>query len=554
MAQHDMNIANQGFPNFRSDLNNALSALVSNSSGSTAPSTMFSYQWWLDTSTTPTTLKMRNTANDAWITVAFFNQSTNLMSLSTTTIISTSATSLVVGANGSTNPAFTVDSSTASQVAGFKITGAATGGTVALVATDSGSNTNLTFNAKGTGTISIANISTGNVIVGGGGSANRRAVITANGLATFGYSDNSLQSNVTLENLDTSSTTNHGSSILWRTCDNSTTTAINSGRIAVIKEQQWTTTASTQDSAMVFYTTLDGGLGERVRINSNGSVGLGGTSASTALLNFRSYSFAGSATGAIAAYIDATVPNTLTSNFQGFRTSISTAASAFTCAAGYHFYASQGTIGATSAITSQYGFICDNTLTGATNNYGFFSDIASGTGRWNFYANGTAQNYLASGVNIGSTADANWLDDASHGAASTTLYIGNQSITTSSDVRLKTNIQDTQVDALEVVGNLRVVDFNWDDPSDISWNNKNARGKWTGLIAQEAIEHIPYAVNAPRNRQTMEPISDAIDECGKDIYWFIEYQQIVPVLIKAIQQQQQQIDLLTSRINTQGAI
>jgi hypothetical protein len=272
MAQHDMNIANQGFPNFRSDLNNALSALVSNSSGSTAPSTMFSYQWWLDTSTTPTTLKMRNTANDAWITVAFFNQSTNLMSLSTTTITSTSATSLVVGANGSTNPAFTVDSSTASQVAGFKITGAATGGTVALVATDSGSNTNLTFNAKGTGTISIANISTGNVIVGGGGSANRRAVITANGLATFGYSDNSLQSNVTLENLDTSSTTNHGSSILWRTCDNSTTTAINSGRIAVIKEQQWTTTASTQDSAMVFYTTLDGSMTERMRIGSAGNL------------------------------------------------------------------------------------------------------------------------------------------------------------------------------------------------------------------------------------------------------------------------------------------
>jgi hypothetical protein len=163
---------------------------------------------------------------------------------------------------------------------------------------------------------------------------------------------------------------------------------------------------------------------------------------------------------------------------------------------------------------------------------------------------GSAKNYLASGVNIGSTNDDNWLDDSSNGAASTTLYIGNQSITTSSDIRLKTNIQDTEIDALGVVNKLRVVDFNWEDPSDTSWNNKNARGRWTGLIAQEAIEHVPYAVNAPRNRQTMEPVLDATDDCGKDIYWFMEYQQIVPVLIKAIQQQQQQINELKRLTNT----
>ena len=38
MAQHDMNIANQGFPAFRSDLNNALSAINSTHSGSSTPS------------------------------------------------------------------------------------------------------------------------------------------------------------------------------------------------------------------------------------------------------------------------------------------------------------------------------------------------------------------------------------------------------------------------------------------------------------------------------------------------------------------------------------
>ena len=81
MAQHDMNIANQGFPAFRSDLNDALSALVSNSSGVTAPSTTFAHQWWMDTSTTPFTLKQRNSANNAWIVVGLFDQATNTFNL-----------------------------------------------------------------------------------------------------------------------------------------------------------------------------------------------------------------------------------------------------------------------------------------------------------------------------------------------------------------------------------------------------------------------------------------------------------------------------------------
>ena len=53
MSQHDMNIANQGFPAFRSDLNNALTALASTSNGTSAPSTTFAYQMWVDT--TPAT-------------------------------------------------------------------------------------------------------------------------------------------------------------------------------------------------------------------------------------------------------------------------------------------------------------------------------------------------------------------------------------------------------------------------------------------------------------------------------------------------------------------
>jgi hypothetical protein len=67
MAQHDYSIANQSGLAFRQDLNNALAAIVSQNSGASEPSTTYAYQWWADT--TAGLLKLRNAANNAWITV-----------------------------------------------------------------------------------------------------------------------------------------------------------------------------------------------------------------------------------------------------------------------------------------------------------------------------------------------------------------------------------------------------------------------------------------------------------------------------------------------------
>ena len=57
MAQHDYNIANQGFPSFRSDLNLVLSAINTNNLGTTAPgvtsgTTPVKGQIFADTATT----------------------------------------------------------------------------------------------------------------------------------------------------------------------------------------------------------------------------------------------------------------------------------------------------------------------------------------------------------------------------------------------------------------------------------------------------------------------------------------------------------------------
>lgn len=98
-------------------------------------------------------------------------------------ILSTSATAFTVGRLGATTPAFTVDASTASQVAGLKITGAATAGTVAVVVTDSGSDANLTVNAKGSGTIGIGSVSTGRVTITP--VCTITGALTQTGLATF---------------------------------------------------------------------------------------------------------------------------------------------------------------------------------------------------------------------------------------------------------------------------------------------------------------------------------------------------------------------------------
>jgi hypothetical protein len=59
----------------RSDLNDQLAAIVSNSSGATAPATTYAYQWWADTTTG--LLKQRNAANSAFVTIGTL-ASTNL--------------------------------------------------------------------------------------------------------------------------------------------------------------------------------------------------------------------------------------------------------------------------------------------------------------------------------------------------------------------------------------------------------------------------------------------------------------------------------------------
>jgi hypothetical protein len=146
-----------------------------------------------------------------------------------------------------------------------------------------------------------------------------------------------------------------------------------------------------------------------MRISSAGGVGIGGTPQADVSFIVTKTITGGATTYGIAG--SGTVQTDVTTAANVFFANPKTVASAFTLANLTHFNASQGTIGAGSAVTNQFGFLATNTITGATNNFGFYSDIAAGTNRYNFFANGTADNYFAGSVGIGATANASAILD-----------------------------------------------------------------------------------------------------------------------------------------------
>lgn len=75
MSQHDFEIANQTSNAARTDINNALQALASSSSGTSAPGTTYANQLWYDT--TNNYLKIRDEGNSTWITIGEVDQTNN---------------------------------------------------------------------------------------------------------------------------------------------------------------------------------------------------------------------------------------------------------------------------------------------------------------------------------------------------------------------------------------------------------------------------------------------------------------------------------------------
>ena len=103
------------------------------------------------------------------------------------------------------------------------------------------------------------------------------------------------------------------------------------------------------------------------------------------------------------------------------------------------------------------------------------------------------------------------------------------SSTISSDKRLKENIVDTKYGLNDVL-KLRGVDFNWKE--------KLNKRQEVGLIAQEVQEVVPELVKE-------------VDELnGEEKFLAVDYAKLVPVLVEAIKDQQEQINQLKKQIES----
>lgn len=99
----------------------------------------------------------------------------------------------------------------------------------------------------------------------------------------------------------------------------------------------------------------------------------------------------------------------------------------------------------------------------------------------------------------------------------------------SSDYRLKEDVQE--FDALEVVQSLHAYDFAW----------KETKKREYGFMAHEIQSVLPYLVTGQK---------DQVDENGQPIIQRVNYAKLTPVLLKAIQQQQEMIEQLQEKIET----
>ena len=173
-----------------------------------------------------------------------------------------------------------------------------------------------------------------------------------------------------------------------------------------------------------------------------GSTGIGAAPSAISKL-YLGGTYPTSSTLSYISYMEGTIPSGTTGATAGYVTSLSTQASAFNLSTLSHFQANQGTIGATSTVGSQYGFYAQSNLTGATNNYGFYGNIASGTGRYNLYMNGTADNFLGGNLGIGAITSGATLTVRKNITGGTTAYGILQYSTISSDVTSTANIVQT---------------------------------------------------------------------------------------------------------------
>lgn len=164
--------------------------------------------------------------------------------------------------------------------------------------------------------------------------------------------------------------------------------------------------AGSMPGRLAFSTTPSGSASpvERMRIDSTGAVGIGTSSLGTAYA-LRVNKLLTGAPNVFGINVSNTANPGVTSASYVVGSSNSAASNSgtpYTIPTFIGFSYAQATINADATVTNQYGYRAESSITGATNNYGFWGNIPAGTGRYNFYAAGTAANAFAGKTAIGS--------------------------------------------------------------------------------------------------------------------------------------------------------
>ena len=284
-------------------------------------------------------------------------------------------------------------------------------------------------------------------------------------------------------------------------------------------------------------TITDGGL-----TVTAGNVGVGGTANAAIGVNVTPTALTGATQHGVVS--QGTASSAATTAVNGYQSSMSSAAGSYTIPEMRGYYAVAGTKGAGSAWTAWTGFLAD---TGAealvtTTAYGFRGKLASGTGIWNLYMGGTANNHFAgtcyfgiasdpsvsgsAGLSIWRQSDHGRIDigkDTSGaktveafyyaGAAQGSIVLNDASVAynTSSDKDLKDHIMvATSTDVLRLTV---VNDFYW------KANGQKARGVYAQdayLVFADAVTVGDCSINTDGNKKNP---------------WSVDYSKYVPDLI-----------------------